>query len=209
MDGRIKSGNDEKGNPFSRRVFASELCHAIAKNPVARMSAAKSGNDCSARIPLPGFAALTRATNYERNKRKRNAGRRVSPILRAPSLPPPLAGEVGRGRGSRSAERARLSAFHHGSCCSERTPQLNSSTRFLGPGVIRCYLHLRLSQSSELPRRPVIVPAGRLTPEPPGNGLQIRPRAPHSLHGPVCLRALSLTSEIRGLCNQYSDICQE
>jgi hypothetical protein len=46
------------------------------------------------------------------------------------------------GRGSREASRARLTAFHHGACCSDRTPQLNSSTRFLGLGVIRCYLHL-------------------------------------------------------------------
>src|SRR5208282_2459053 len=31
------------------------------------------------------------------------------------------------GRGARSAERARLSASHHGACCSEQTPQLSSS----------------------------------------------------------------------------------
>ena len=35
---------------------------------------------------------------------------------------------------ARSAERARLSAFHRGACCSEPTPQLSSRTRFLGPG---------------------------------------------------------------------------
>src|SRR5208282_946125 len=35
----------------------------------------------------------------------------------------------------REARRgARLSAFHHGTCCSEQTPQLSSRTRFLGLG---------------------------------------------------------------------------
>jgi len=31
-----------------------------------------------------------------------------------------------------AAGRARLPAFHHGTCGSERTPPLSSSTRFLG-----------------------------------------------------------------------------
>src|SRR5580704_3467676 len=38
------------------------------------------------------------------------------------------------GRGSREASRARLPAFHRGTCGSERTPPLSSSTCFLGPG---------------------------------------------------------------------------
>src|SRR5208282_2109048 len=41
------------------------------------------------------------------------------------------------GRGSREASRARLTAFHHGACCSDRTPQLSSRTRFLGRGAKR------------------------------------------------------------------------
>ena len=56
------------------------------------------------------------------NKRKRNAARRINPS----SAP--------YGRGSRSAERARLTAFHHGTCGSEPTPPLSSRTRFLGLG---------------------------------------------------------------------------
>jgi hypothetical protein len=55
-------------------------------------------------------------------------------------------------------------------------PSSAPDTRFLGNfsvrrrlGVIRCYLHLRLSQSSECPRRPVVMPAGRMSPEPPGS----------------------------------------
>ena len=38
------------------------------------------------------------------------------------------------GRGARSAERARLSAFHRGSCIGERTPPLSPRPRFLGLG---------------------------------------------------------------------------
>jgi hypothetical protein len=45
--------------------------------------------------------------------------------------------------------RARLPAFHHGACCSEPTPQLSSRTRFLGRGIVRCYLTANLSQSSD------------------------------------------------------------
>jgi hypothetical protein len=35
---------------------------------------------------------------------------------------------------TKSTRRARLSAFHRGTCGSEPTPPLSSSTRFLGPG---------------------------------------------------------------------------
>ncbi len=77
---------------------------------------------------LPAFAKLASAgegrsaRSCSTNNRKRNADRRIGPS----SAP--------YGRGSRSAERARLSAFHHGACCSEPTPQLSSRTRFLGRG---------------------------------------------------------------------------
>src|SRR5208282_3341171 len=35
---------------------------------------------------------------------------------------------------TKSTRRARLTAFHRGTCCSEPTPQLSSRTRFLGLG---------------------------------------------------------------------------
>src|SRR5580693_10202627 len=90
------------------------------------------------------------------------------------------------GRGARSAERARLSAFHRGSCIGERTPPLSSSRASWDPaltGVTR----LPPIPVQRAPRRPVIVPAGRC-PKPPGSGVQIRPRAPHPLHLTACLR---------------------
>ena len=47
--------------------------------------------------------------------------------------------------------------------------------------------HLRLSQPGEAPPTPVIVPDDMM-PEPPGSGVQIRPREPPSPRPPVCLR---------------------
>ncbi len=88
------------------------------------------------------------------------------------------------GRGSREASRARLSAFHHGACCSDRTPQLSSSYALPGTGserttpmvrkIVRLfrgrYPHLPVPVQRVFTRRPVIVPAGRILPKPPGSG---------------------------------------
>ncbi len=90
------------------------------------------------------------------------------------------------GRGARSAERARLSAFHRGSCIGERTPPLSSS-RASWDVTLMGVTRLRPIPVQRAPRRPVIVPAGRC-PKPPGSGLQIRPREPHPLHLTACLR---------------------
>jgi hypothetical protein len=57
----------------------------------------------------------------------------------------------------------RLSAFHHGACGSEPTPPLSSRTHFLGRGFLQALPEVVLSQSSDLSRRPVIVPAGRFS----------------------------------------------
>ena len=154
--------------------------------------------------------AFARNDEYENDEyEKREAERRQTcsstsaplQVRRAPftPFPPPL---WGRGR---EGGCARLSAFHRGSCCSERTPQLSfryalpgtwsdarscklQTTRFKRPrdllaGVTRSFL----SQSSEFAsRRPVVMPAGRMFPKPPGSGLQSRARAPHSLRVQVC-----------------------
>ena len=95
------------------------------------------------------------------NKRKRNAGRRMC------SMRPHLSGAA-----ARPAGRARLPAFHHGACGSDRTPPLNSSYALPETGLVRSgrYPLPAASVQRVLPRRPVIVPAGRLHPEPPGSG---------------------------------------
>jgi hypothetical protein len=84
---------------------------------------------------------------------------------------------------------ARLSAFHHGSCCSERTPQLSSryalpgtwsdarSQSFEQPGSKNRALFsgryplLPVPVQRGLSRRPVIMPVGRSFPKPPGSGV--------------------------------------
>jgi len=107
----------------------------------------------------------------ERKKKegRRNADRRVvhDPrfgAARPPPYPPPHAGED-KGGG------ARLSAFHHGACCSERTPQLNSSHALPVTvlGRSRRYPLPAVSQCSDISRTGHS--AGRAClPEPPGSG---------------------------------------
>jgi hypothetical protein len=57
-----------------------------------------------------------------------------------------------------------------------------------------------LSQSSELPRRPVVMPDGRMTRSRPGAEVTSpRPREPLSLRQPVSPADVLSVSEIRGL----------
>src|SRR5580700_5565156 len=110
--------------------------------------------------------------------------------------------------GARSAERARLSAFHHGSHLREYSSQrLGFRPGFLGRGL-----------NGRYPPSPVPVQgctshpghhAGRLIPKPPGSGLQIRPRAPHPLHLTACLRKASLGERDFRARNLSRDYCQE
>jgi hypothetical protein len=94
-------------------------------------------------------------------------------------------------RGARSAERARLSAFHHGSHLRELFhPKGSASGQASWDVVCAGVTRLRLSQSRDAPPTPVIMP-GDMMPKPPGSRLQIRPRAPHLLHLSVCLRKAS------------------
>ena len=133
---RSPPGDESNAISFSRRVFAREWCQTAMSNgpqPVARMSGAISGYDRRAFMPLPDFASLIRATIllYDslpaKKERKWNAGRRT---LRCP----PAYGVRGAPRRRRLAPpfrfgRARLPAFHHGTCGSDRTPPLSSSSR--------------------------------------------------------------------------------
>ena len=91
--------------------------------------------------------------------------------------------------GTRSAERARLSAFHHGSCIGERTPPLSSS-RASWDVALTGVARLTPIPVQRAPHRPVTVPAGRC-PKPLGSGLQVRPREPHPIHLTACLRKAS------------------
>ncbi len=125
----VQRGEVTKAIPFSRRV---------SRPSYANQQEVRS-NEANAERAVTGFAdqatkELLRSS-LPANKRKRNAEKRVSYPPRLVLLsPPPLAGEgKGGGASALKAQRARLSAFHHGACCSERTPQLSS--RYALPGT--------------------------------------------------------------------------
>ena len=84
-------------------------------------------------------------------------------------------------------ERARLTAFHHGSRLRELFhPKGSAQARLPGTRSERALPAFACPSpgSTSHPGHP----AGRLIPKPPESGLQIRPRAPHPLHLTACLR---------------------
>ena len=120
------------------------LCEQVARIERQRNPGTNIRLGCCSRVSLRS----TRATNYKQKGSGTPAGALVQ--TSAPY-----------GRGSREASRARLSAFHHGACCSEPTPQLSSRTRFLGRSFGGRYPSLPVPVQRQS-RRPVIMPAGRL-----------------------------------------------
>src|SRR5580700_7550382 len=109
-------------------------------------------------MPLPDFTSFH--PGYEEIKRKRNAVRRcsvTSAALRAAARAP--------------LGRARLPAFHRGSCRRDScipTAQLRARLRGASTDRWRGYPARRRPRLQRAPRVPVIVSAG-LIPEPPGN----------------------------------------
>ena len=109
--------------------------------------------------------------------------------------------------------RARLPAFHHGTCGSDRTPPLSSSSRTSWDGATEervLSVPCRPSAAGDVARRPVVVPAGRFYPEPPGSGAdnpargnRTRPYPPASPGGVPSGRDL-ICSE----CTYIGDKCQ-
>src|SRR5580700_4794865 len=93
-----------------------------------RSSSEHAGGGCRSSHD-PCFKQVQEPKNERKKARKRNAERRVSNLRTL------------AGCGARRALRARLSASHHGTCCSERTPQLNPSYALPGTGLGRsgCY----------------------------------------------------------------------
>jgi hypothetical protein len=170
MDCRVEPGNDAS---FSRRLRARVMLTPISNGTTAAPS----------RHAASGWWDRVRLDHarqgQRRKKEKKEAERRQTRIQR----PRPA------GRGARSAERARLSAFHRGTCGGDRTPPLNSSHalpatvlgrngRYPLPAVMQC---------SDLSRRPVIVPAGRFCPESPGSGGDEPPPAGTALAPPAAV----------------------
>jgi len=144
------------------------------------------------RGPLRGHLRMTVRGQAKKEERKRNAGRRT--LQCPPAYGVRGAPRKGGLRRPSAIGRARLPAFHHGTCGSDRTPPLSSSSRASRDGAIEervLSAPCRPGAARSYPRGPVIVPAGRFGPEPPESGLQIRPREPYSPHLPACLRQAS------------------
>ncbi len=169
----------------------------------ARSRHALTGGGAGVRQDLAPHVARTKVKpnpgSQETNKGKRNAGRRVvQPPHRRMRLPPPnlprdTAGTEG---GSPSGVPPR-----HLRQRPNATAQLQL-TRFLrrislGTGVTRSLP----SQCSGFPRRPVVVPAGRIDPEPPGNGGDAPARGNRSRPASRCHPAGVLWGARWELCN--------
>src|SRR5579863_3572645 len=81
-------------------------------------------------MPIPDFTSFHPGHEETTKNKKQEAERRQARIsnLRALSSFSSACAEAREGaRRALKAQRARLPAFHHGACCSERTPQLSSS----------------------------------------------------------------------------------
>ena len=163
----VPSGLQDAGGTTSTKRSRGAICARVLRTeangewPVARMSVSEIRGRPSSSQAAPGFhGACHRAGHFgpdplvpsgPRKKGRRNAGRRVSPTS-APAtfILPACGGGQRRGRGARPAGRARLSAFHRGSCLGDPTPPLSSGYALPGTQPRRVLPALRLSQSSEL-----------------------------------------------------------
>ena len=132
------------------------------------------------RLDRVGFAELSPPYQATKERRKRNAGRRIVHV-------PHASGARGAPRSKRLAPtlrcgRARLPAFHHGTCGSERTPPLNSSYALPGTELGRNGRYPLpavpgAASFSQAGHRPV----GRTTRSRPGAEVtSLHPREPHS-----------------------------
>ena len=152
---RARLAGARNGKAFSRRARARVFVHerhdlppgnkeggGAPKGHVARMSVSEVRGGHSSFQLVPGFhGACHRAGHFGPDPlvhpgykfirlQRREAERRQTRIsnLRTLNLHPPrLRGGQRRGRGARPSGRARLSAFHRGTCLGEPTPPLSSS----------------------------------------------------------------------------------
>jgi hypothetical protein len=127
------------------------------------------------RISLPYPPLATCFCLPSNKKGRRNAGKRRSPTAASCDAARAL------------LERARLTAFHHGSHLREYLiPKARLQARLPGTWSERALPAFACPSpgSTSHPGHH----AGRLIPKPPESGLQIRPRAPHPPHLTACLR---------------------
>jgi hypothetical protein len=145
--------------------------------------------------------ACFRLASGKQTKRKRNADKRMGPSS-APFLfsLPPLAGEGWEGARRASCGRARLSAFHHGSCRRAFARWAQLQARLPGTWQERIVLpsspqpggdRLRAAKRAlpapacpspgNAPPGPVIVPVSVMPKAARERNVSLRARAPHSL----------------------------
>ena len=160
------SGVRARSSTTTKRRVTRPLHHGslASRAPVVPLPRCRRGGKC-----LRSRGAYAPSIHCKKNKKAKEAERRQTQgVLSEPrERMLPLARASGPARAE--AQRARLSAFRRGTCGGERTPPLNSSPRFLGPGVIGCYPHLAcpFSPASCL-AVPVVVPDGRIRRSRPG-----------------------------------------
>jgi len=126
---------------------------------------------------LRGSAEVQSGLRRRRKKRKRNAGRRICFMSRTQAARGSRHGKGGLRRPP-AVGRARLPAFHHGSRQRDLRHPRRSSGQASWDAAVWALPTIACPSpgSTSRPARN----AGRLMPEPPGSGLQDRPRAPHS-----------------------------
>ena len=133
MDCRIKSGNDEMGFAFSRRLRARAVPTPFALSSLR--GAKRRSNPGSAAQSLDCFAepvigpATSGRTRWLAMTKITGSGTPTDAVLHEPHQRVRRAPRRSRLAPTLRCGRARLSAFHHGACGSDRTPPLSFSSR--------------------------------------------------------------------------------
>ena len=136
------------------------------------MSVSEIRGRLSSSQAAPGFhgalhrPATSGRTRWSHPGHERKGGGTPADAYLQPPHPQPssfrLRGRTEEGRGARPAGRARLSAFHRGSCLGDPTPPLSSGYALPGTQASTGVARLEPVPVQRAPRRPVIVPAGRI-----------------------------------------------
>jgi hypothetical protein len=188
----------------------------LPNNDVKNATASIRNPDCAERNPgtaekLQSPSRVSRrSTRATKNKRKEAERRQTHTEC------PHAYGARGAPRRGRLAPpfrfgRARLPAFHHGTCGGDRTPPLSSSSRASRDGATEeraLPAPCRPGAAGFYPRGPVVVPAGRFGPEPPGSGVTARPREPHPPRRPLVTRPTSFQGRDETLKMLWGEKCQ-
>ena len=161
----VPSGLQDGDGPTSTKHSRGAICARVLPTkakPVARMSVSEirgpafklASRSRISRSLSSGPAASGRTRWFHPGHERKGGGTPADAYLQPPhpqpSSSPACGGGQRRGRGARPAGRARLSAFHRGSCLGDPTPPLSSGYALPGTQPRRVLPALSLSQSSEL-----------------------------------------------------------